>query len=49
MRRRLVLAAAAAVALGLGGWLVHAQRAGERMVRVGGAANPCACSTRIEP
>lgn len=46
MKRRLILALVAA--LGLGGWLLYQQRA-EHGVRVGGAGNPCACSTRIEP
>lgn len=48
MRRRLT-ALAIGLVLGLGGlWLAHGQR-DERAVRVGGDANPCACSQRIEP
>ncbi len=47
MRRRLLLALLLVVAVGAGA--VWYARPGERLVRVGGANNPCACSMRIEP
>ncbi|HSN34410.1 MAG TPA: hypothetical protein VLU41_17095 [Ideonella sp.] len=49
-RRAVALAVAfALVAVGLGVAAFAWRRDEARLVRVGGAANPCSCSMRIEP